>query len=39
MIEIKGEKGKLTSKQKVFHDEWQGQIMVARCIEDLEDIL
>lgn len=39
LIEVKGAKGKLTPMQKIFHDTWQGQIMVACCIEDLEGIL
>ncbi len=39
LIEVKGEKGKLTPGQKIFHGDWQGQIMVARCMEDLEGIV
>ncbi len=39
LIEVKGEKGKLTPMQKIFHDNWQGQIMVARSIEDLEGVV
>ena len=39
LIEVKGAKGKLTPRQKIFHDNWQGQIMVAHCIDDLEGIV
>lgn len=39
LIEVKGKRGKLTPKQKTFHDEWRGQRMVVRSIEDLESIL
>jgi Holliday junction resolvase len=39
LIEVKDGKGKLNERQITWHDEWQGQKMVARCIEDLEDIL
>jgi Holliday junction resolvase len=38
-IEIKDGKGKLTPAQIKYHDEWRGQIMVVRCIEDLESIV
>ena len=39
LIEVKREKGKLTAKQIPFHDNWRGQIMIVRCVEDLEGIL
>ncbi len=39
LVEVKGAKGKLTSKQVPFHDNWRGQIMVVRCVEDLEGIV
>jgi Holliday junction resolvase len=39
LIEVKGKRGKLTKAQVTWHDEWRGQKMVVRCVEDLEDIL
>jgi Holliday junction resolvase len=39
LIEIKSAKGKLTPAQVEFHDNWMGQVIVVRSVEDLSAIL
>lgn len=34
LIEVKERKGKLTPAQVALHDDWRGQIAVARTMED-----
>ena len=35
LVEIKVDKAKLTPCEKVWHDEWQGQCMIARNTSDI----
>jgi hypothetical protein len=34
LLEIKDGAGKLTSEQAVFHNEWKGQVAIARTVEE-----
>jgi Holliday junction resolvase len=35
LIEVKSGRGKLTRQQVVWHDEWQGQVIVIRDVDEL----
>ena len=35
LVEVKGEKGKLTPDQEIFFETWRGQTMVFRCVEEV----
>ena len=34
LVEIKGDKGKLTPDQEVWHEEWKGQVAIVRTEEE-----
>jgi Holliday junction resolvase len=36
LIEVKNGRGKLTKQQVVWHDDWRGQVVVIRNLEELQ---
>ena len=39
LMEVKGEKGKLTPKQDIFFNNWQGQVDIVRNVQDAIDVI
>lgn len=39
LLEVKGEKGKLTEAQRNFFDTWLGQVDVVRTIKDVKEVI
>jgi hypothetical protein len=39
LMEIKMDKGKLTTDQVIFHREWAGQVVVVRTLQDALDAI
>lgn len=39
LIEVKTLKGKLTDDEVIFHDDWQGQVDIARTPEEALEII
>jgi Holliday junction resolvase len=35
LIEVKARRGKLTKQQVVWHDDWRGQVVVIRDVDEL----